>query len=187
MYAKKETVQKGVRLLAILLCVLFLFAGCDGEDKPFKQLCDITLHNGGKPVIAGLQESGENSFETETVCITEYETYQRICDQLRASNKIELPKVKEKVFEEHVLLLIVHFLPMYKQYEYQVTDISADQGELFVRAELAEDPKQWGNQQECHQVVLVRLDKELVQDVEKVSVKTERVEKFFRRSSDSVY
>ena len=36
-----------------------------------------------------------------------------------------------------------------------------------------------GDDQMCYQVVLVRLDKELVQDVQKVSVKTERVDKTF--------
>ena len=83
-------------------------------------------------------------------------------------------------------LLIVHTVSKLKDYEYQVKEITADQETLFVQAELAEDSDQWGGQVVCYRVVLVRLDKELVQDVQKVSVKTEHIEKMFRKSSDAL-
>ena len=163
--------------MALFLSVFFLFTGCGGEDKPYEQICDITSKTGGKPRITGLCESGEN--DTETVIITDFQVYENVREQLITGNIVELPKIKEKKFEEDVILVIVRTLSDIRDYEYQVKEVSADQGTLFVKSELSQDTKQWGSPQECYQVALVRLDKELVQDVQKVSVKTERVDKTF--------
>lgn len=176
-------IKKGIRLLALLLCVLFLFAGCGGEDdKPFLQLCDMNI--GGEPTVNGLQDSGEN--RTRTMLFTDFDSYQSTRDELLTSTQVELPEVKEKEFEEHAYLLLTHVVSSLKDYLYQVQEISVNQETLFVQSRLMYDPEQWGAQMTCYRVVLVKLDKELVKDVQKVSVETESVQAMFRDSSDSL-
>lgn len=47
-----------MRLLSIVLCVLFLLAGCgNGRGIPFEQLCDV--NTGQILAVSGLQPSGE--------------------------------------------------------------------------------------------------------------------------------
>ena len=179
MHAKRGTIKKGVRLLPLLLCALFLFAGCGGEDKPFKQLCDI--NTGLKPKLSGLQDSGEN--DTRHMMITAYESYESTRDELKSKNAVELPKVKEKAFEKYAYLLIVHTVPDLAEYEYQVHEITVDQETLFVSATVVEAPNIGAGQSKSYQNVLVRLDKELVQDVQKVSVKTDSVDRTFSELS----
>lgn len=174
--------KKGKKFLALFLSMFFLFAGCNGEDRPYEQLCDINTAIELK--LDGLQDSGEE--QTRYIFINDYEYFQSVRDELQTINVVELPRAKEKTFKDNVFLLIVHTVSMLKDYEYQVKEITADQETLFVQAELAEDSGQWGSLQLCYRIVLIRLDKELVQDVQKVSVKTERVEKMFRKSSDAL-
>ncbi len=175
--------KKGIRLLTLLLSLLFLFTGCGGEDKPFEQLCDI--NTGLDPKLSGLQDSGEHG--TRHMLIHDYESFQNTRDELQTKNVVKLPKVKEKKFKNNVYLLVIKTVPQIKDYEYQVKKISADRGALIVQAELVQDPEQGGGEQMCYQVALVRLDKELVQDVQKVSVKTKRVDKTFYESSVFVF
>ena len=161
--------------MALLLSLLFSFAACGGEDKPFEQLCDE--YTGLKPQLSGLQDSWEH--DTRHMLIHNYESFQSIQDELKTKNVVELPDVKEKMFKDNVYLLIVHSVSIFKYHEYQVKEVSVDQQTLSVQAALAEDPDQSGGAAERYQVVLVRLDKELVKDVQKVSVKTEHVDKSF--------
>ena len=171
MYTRKQGIKKYVQVFALLLCAFFLFAGCGGEDKPFEQLCDIST--GLKPKLSGLQDSGEN--DTRQMMITEYESFESTRDELKTKNAVELPKVKEKAFEKYAYLLIVHTVPDLAEYEYQVNEVTVDQETLFVSATVVEAPNIGAGQSKSYQNVLVRLDKELVQDVQKVSVKTEEI------------
>lgn len=98
----KQISIKSLKLLFLFLSMLFLFAGCGGEDKPYEQLCDITSHIAGKPEISGLQESEKNA--TDSVIFTDFEAYQNACDLLKTTYQLELPKVKEKAFENNVYL-----------------------------------------------------------------------------------
>lgn len=167
--------KKGKRLLALFLSMLFLFAGCgEQDDKPFEQIFDKTVKTGGKPKITGLQESGEN--ETLSVMITDFEAYESARNELKTTNMVEMPKVKEKMFEDNAYLLIVKFVSQIRDYKHQVIDISVDHGILTVYTTLEKDDQLMAATMGCYQATLVRLDKELVQDIEKVIVKTEYVD-----------
>ena len=179
MYTRKQGIKKYVQALALLLCAVFLFAGCGGEKKPFEQLCDLNV--GIILKLNGLQDSGEKY--TSSILISDYESFQSVRDELEAEYLVKLPKVKEKAFEKYTYLLIVHTVSSLKKYEYRVKEVSVDQKTLFVRSELAQDPEKPAMQAEGRRVVLVRLDKELVQDVQNVSVKTEYVDKSFSELS----
>lgn len=175
--------KKSMQLLALFLCAFFLFSGCVGKnDKPFLQLCDLNI--GGEPTVNGMQDSGEN--RTSTMLFADFDSYQSTRDELFTSTQVELPEVKEKAFEEHAYLLLTHVVSSLKEYVYQVQEVSANQDTLFVKSRLMYDPEQWGAQMLCYRAVLVKLDKELVKDVQKVSVETESVQVMFRDSSDSL-
>lgn len=172
MYTKKR-----IRLLALLLSIFFLFAGCGGEDKPFEQLFDKTVITARELEIEGLEESGEKL--SQSVIITDYQSYQSAWNELKNVYSAELPVIEEEAFANSAYLLIVHRVPAIQIYEYQVKEVSASDGMLFVQSELAKDPEQPADQAIGRIVIFVRLDKELIQDIKKVSVKTERVDKKF--------
>lgn len=161
-----------MRLLSIVLCVLFLLAGCgNGRGIPFEQLCDV--NTGQIPAVSGLQPSGEK--DTETAIYTDYQSFQAAYDMLVQSGQLKLPTVEEKTFENHAVLLLVHKVPQKKDYAYRIDRISSDQGILSVQAELAQDPERFGGDIECHRIVLVQLDRQDVQDVQEVAVTTKPV------------
>ncbi len=167
--------KKGKKFLALFLSMLFLFAGCGGENKSYEQLCDI--NTGLEPKLSGLQESGEKN--TRHMLIRDYESFQSVRDELQTKNAVELPKIKKDTFDNSTIILMVHTVPQSKKYEYRVKEISVNRKTLTVISELVEDREVGGDDQVCYRVVLVRLDKKLVQDVQKVSVKTERVDEKF--------
>lgn len=171
MNTKQKTLKNSTRLLALFLSMLFLFVGCGGEDRPYEQIFDETSKTGNELRISGLQESGESV--SRSAFITDFEAYQSVRDELKASNIVELPKMKEKAFEDNLYLLIVRAVPQIRDYKYQVKDILVEKEMLTVQYAIEEDDQLMAAQMGRDQIVLIRLDKELVQDVEKVTVKTE--------------